>query len=199
MITRLRGKIEKSRITSVIIDVNGVGYDVLIPLSTYDRLPEDGEEATLLTYLHHTESAMTLFGFFTEAERELFKMLMTVSGIGPRVALGALSGSSVENLKAAISRGDVKLIKSIQGIGPKTAQRIIVELKDKVGILPSYEEMSKQLEKSPEEKKVTDCVLALISLGYSQPTAHKAVKATIEKHPEVSEVEEIIKLSLKYL
>ena len=124
---------------------------------------------------------------------------MTVSGIGPRVALGALSGTSVENLRAAISRGDVKLIKSIHGIGPKTAQRIVVELKDKIGILPSYEEISKQLEQTPEEKMISDAVLALISLGYSQSTAHRAVKTVLEKHPETADAEEVIKLSLKYL
>ena len=199
MITQLRGKILKSNVTNVVIDVGGVGYEVLVPLSTFDRLPPEGNDATILTYLHHTENKMSLYGFFTEAERELFKMLLTVSGIGPRVALGALSGSSVENLKAAISRGDVKLIKSIQGIGPKTAERIIVELKDKVGILPSYEELSRQLERSPEEKITADAVLALISLGYNQSTAHMAVKKVFEKHPGISEAEEIIKLSLKYL
>ncbi len=199
MITQLRGRVLKSKITSVVIDVNGVGYEVLVPLSTFDKLPPEGEEATVLTHLHHTENNMVLYGFFTEAERELFKMLLTVSGIGPRVALGALSGTSVENLKAAISRGDTKFIQSIQGIGPKTAQRIVVELKERVGILPSYEEISRQLEQSPEDKMISDAVLALISLGYNQATAHKAVKKVLEKHPETSDAEQIIKLSLKYL
>ncbi len=199
MITQLRGKIVKSKVTNVVIDVAGVGYEVLVPLSTFDRLPPEGEDVTVLTHLHHTENNMALYGFYTEAERELFKMLLTVSGIGPRVALGALSGTSVDNLRAAISRGDVKLIKSIHGIGPKTAQRIVVELKEKVGILPSYEEISKQLERSPEEKMISDAVLALISLGYNQSTAHRAVRSVLEKHPETTDAEQVIKLSLKYL
>ena len=199
MITQLTGKLLKSKVTSVVIDVNGVGYEVLVPLSTFDKLPPEGEEVTVLTYLQHNDNTMSLYGFAADAARELFKMLLTVAGMGPRVALGALSGTSVDNLKAAISRGDIKLIKSIQGIGPKTAQRIVVELKDKVGILPTYEEISRRLEKSPEEKMIADAVLGLISLGYNQLTAHNAVRKTLEKHPEVTEVEEILKLSLKHL
>ena len=199
MITQLRGKIIKLNITNVVIDVNGVGYELMVPLSTFDRLPSEGQEVTVLTYLHHTDQTMALYGFFTEAERELFKMLMTVSGIGPRSALGVLSGISVDNFKAAVSRGDVKLIQSIHGIGPKTAQRIIVELKERIGILPAYERLSKQLEKSPEDKMIADAVLALISLGYNQQTAHNAVRKVLENNPGTTDAETVIKLSLKYL
>ena len=199
MITQLRGKIIKLNITDVVIDVNGVGYELMVPLSTFDRLPSEGQEITVLTYLHHTDQTMALYAFSTEAERELFKMLMTVSGIGPRSALGVLSGISVDNFKGAVSRGDVKLIQSIHGIGPKTAQRIIVELKERVGILPSYEQLSKQLEKSPQDKMIADAVLALISLGYNQQTAHNAVRKVLENNPGTTDAETVIKLSLKYL
>lgn len=199
MISQVRGKIIKLNITNIVIDVGGVGYELMVPLSTFDRMPSEGQEVTLLTYLHHNDQTMTLYGFYTDAERELFKMLLTVSGIGPRSALGVLSGISVDNFKGAVSRGDVKLIQSIHGIGPKTAQRIIVELKERVGILPAYEQLSKQLEKSPQDKMIADAVLALISLGYNQQTAHNAVRKVLENNPDTTDAETVIKLSLKYL
>ena len=199
MITQLRGKISEVNLTSVVLDVNGVGYEIFIPLSSYDRLPKAGSEVTILTHLHHRDDQMVLYGFMTEEERELFKMLIGVSGVGPRVALCILSGMAAEDFKAAVANGDVKMIRSISGIGPKTASRIIVELKDRIGVLPAYEALSKKLEKSPKEKMVVDAVLALISLGYNQTSAHKAVRKVLKEVKEKLNVEELVKRALKYV
>src|SRR5438034_4263332 len=134
MITFLHGKLIETLPTQVIVDVNGVGYEVLIPLSSYDKLPHPGQELKLLTHLVVREDAHVLYGFMTAAERELFRMLInTVSGIGPKIALNVLSGMNVIAFRGAVASGDVKALSQISGVGKKTAERIVVELRDKVG------------------------------------------------------------------
>src|SRR5882672_8636371 len=134
MITFLHGKLVEALPTQVIVSVNGIGYEVLIPLSSFDKLPQPGQEIRLLTHLAVREDAHTLYGFITAAERELFRLLInTVSGIGPKIALNILSGVNANAFRAAVTSGDVKSLSQISGVGKKTAERIVVELRDRIG------------------------------------------------------------------
>ena len=133
MINFLKGILEEISPTNITVLVNGVGYSVSIPLSTFDNLPKIGSECKILTYLHVREDILQIYGFITHEERDLFKLLITISGIGPKMALTILSGISVENLKNAIATGDTQLLSKTPGIGKKTAQRIVIELKERVG------------------------------------------------------------------
>src|SRR6266704_7134152 len=178
MITFLHGKLVEALPTQVTVDVNGVGYDVLIPLSSFDKLPSPGNEVKLLTHLAVREDAHVLYGFMTSAERELFRLLIhTVSGIGPKIALNILSGISVTASRGAVANQDIKLLSQITGVGKKTAERIVVELKDRIGAAGAWEALSAQRALSPEDQKVNDAVLALIALGFKQLEAHDSVRA----------------------
>ena len=134
MISFLHGKLVESLPTQVIVEVAGVGYEVLIPLSSYDKLPPPGQELKLLTHFVVREDAHMLYGFMTPQERDLFRLLInTVSGIGPKIALNVLSGINVAAFRGAVANGDIKALSQISGVGKKTAERIVVELKDKIG------------------------------------------------------------------
>src|SRR5436189_5408410 len=177
MITFLRGKLIEALPTQVIVDVQGVGYEVLIPLSSFDKLPLPGQEVHLLTHLAIREDAHVLYGFMTVQERELFKLLInTVSGIGPKIALNVLSGISVVAFRGAVANQDIKALSQISGVGKKTAERIVVELKDRIGAAGAWEALSAQRALSPEVQKVNDAVLALLALGFKQIEAHDAVR-----------------------
>jgi Holliday junction DNA helicase RuvA len=164
MIAHLEGRLVAAMPGRVVLDVGGVGYDVAVPLSTYDRLPKLGQACRLLTHLHHRDDQMAVYGFATEAERELFRMLIGVSNVGPRTALAALSGLSVDEFKEAVATGNVRLIKSIHGGGARTAERIIVELKERVGALPAIEALARTAA-AKEPDAVRDAVNALKTLG----------------------------------
>jgi Holliday junction DNA helicase RuvA len=182
VITSLHGKLVEVLPTQVTVDVNGVGYELLIPLSSYDKLPQPGAEVRLLTHLAVREDAHVLYGFMSAQERELFRMLIhTVSGIGPKIALNILSGMNAVAFRGAVANGDVKALSQINGVGKKTAERIVVELKDKVGAAGAWEASSAQRALSPADQKVNDAVLALIALGFKQVEAHDAVRAALEK------------------
>jgi holliday junction DNA helicase RuvA len=199
MITHLSGTLVESLPTQIVVDVGGVGYHVLIPLSSYDRLPAAGSQLKILTHLAVREDAHVLYGFTSAAERDLFRLLVNhVSGIGPKTALDVLSGTSVTSFKAAVVAGDIAALSRIKGIGKKTAERIVVELKDKVGIAAAWEAASAGHAPSAEDVKVNDAVLALIALGYKQVDAHKAVKSVTTKQPGAS-VEELVTAGLKLL
>ena len=176
MITFLRGQLIEKQPTHAVLDVGGVGYEVVLPLSSFDRLPAPGETCRILTYDHVREDSHQLFGFMTAEERRMFVMLMTVSGIGPKIALCALSGLSVRELKAAIAESDVKRLSSISGIGKKLAERIVVELRDKLGKGESLEAVSGAEPASPADLKLRDGIMALISLGYKQADARKMIE-----------------------
>src|SRR6185295_5483838 len=140
MITFLHGRLVEALPTQVTIDVQGVGYEALIPLSSFDKLPQPGNEVKLLTHLAIREDAHVLYGFMTPQERELFRMLInTVSGIGPKIALNVLSGMNVVAFRGAVANGDVKSLSQISGVGKKTAERIVVELRDKIGKAGAWE------------------------------------------------------------
>src|SRR5438477_6721603 len=177
MISFLQGKLVEALPTRVTVDVNGVGYEALIPLSSFDKLPVPGQEVKLLTHLAVREDAHVLYGFMTAQEREMFRLLInTVSGIGPKIALNVLSGMNVTAFRGAVANSDVKALSQISGVGKKTAERIVVELKDKVGAAGAWEAASAQRALAPEDQKVSDAVLALVALGFKQVEAHDQVR-----------------------
>ncbi len=198
MISFLHGKLVEALPTQVIVEVHGVGYEALIPLSSYDRLPQPGQEVTLLTHLAVREDAHTLYGFMTAAERELFRMLInTVSGIGPKIALNILSGMNVTAFRGAVAQGDVKALSQISGVGKKTAERIVVELRDKVGAAGAWEAVSAQRALSAEHQKLNDAVLALSALGFKQTEAHDAVRQAQAVLGPQAGLEDLVRACLK--
>jgi Holliday junction DNA helicase RuvA len=198
MITFLQGKLVEALPTQVTVDVHGVGYEALIPLSSYDKLPQPGQELKLLTHLVVREDAHTLYGFMSAAERDLFRLLMnTVSGIGPKIALNILSGVSVTAFRGAVANGDVKALSQVSGVGRKTAERIVVELRDKVGAAGAWEASSAQRTLSPEDQKVNDAVLALMALGFKQMEAHDSVRKVQNAVGPSATVEDLVRACLK--
>jgi Holliday junction DNA helicase RuvA len=194
----LHGKLVEALPTRVTVDLHGVGYEVLIPLSSFDKLPAPGAEVQLLTHLHVREDAHILYGFMTSAEREMFRLLVnTVTGIGPRLALNILSGMNVTALRGAVANGDVKSLSQISGVGRKTAERIVVELKDKIGAAGAWEALSAQRGLSEGDQKINDAVLALVALGFKQIEAHEVVRAAQSALGEKASVEELVRASLK--
>lgn len=197
MITFLDGKLVTALPTQAIVDVGGVGYEVFIPLSSYDKLPAAGQDIRILTHLHVREDAQILYGFMTAAERDLFRLLVNnVSGIGPKLALAVLSGMSVNSFKTAVVNSEVASLSKISGLGKKTAERIVLELKDKLGVAAAWEAASAMHAPTPEQEQANEAVLALIALGYKQVDAHKAVRELQEKD-EAKPAEELVKLALK--
>ena len=198
MITFLHGKLVEALPTQVIVDVHGVGYDVLIPLSSYDKLPSPGGDIKLLTHLAIREDAHVLYGFMTSAEREMFRLLINnVSGIGPKIALNVLSGMNVTALRGAVANGDVKSLSQISGVGKKTAERIVVELKDKIGAAGAWEALSATRSLSDADQKINDAVLALMALGFKQIEAHDSIRAAQAALGPVAAVEDLVRASLK--
>ena len=198
MITFLHGKLVEALPTQVIVAVNGVGYEVLIPLSSYDKLPAPGQELKLLTHLVVREDAHTLYGFMSAPERELFRLLInTVSGIGPKIALNVLSGMNVIAFRGAVATGDIKALSQISGVGRKTAERIIVELKDRIGAAGAWEALSAQRALSPEDQKVNDAVLALMALGFKQIEAHDSVRKAQSSMGPQATVEDLVRACLR--
>ena len=188
MITFLHGKLVEALPTQVIVDVNGVGYEALIPLSSFDKLPQPGHDVKLLTQLVIREDAHTLYGFMTAAERDLFRLLInTVSGIGPKIALNILSGISVTAFRGAVAGG----------VGKKTAERIVVELRDKIGAAGAWEAASAKRALSPDDQKINDAVLALMALGFKQIDAHDAVRAAQTALGVKATVEDLVRACLK--
>jgi Holliday junction DNA helicase RuvA len=198
MITFLEGKLTEALPTQITVDVKGVGYEVLIPLSSFDKLPQPGQPVRVLTHLAVREDAHTLYGFMSAAERELFRLLInTVSGIGPKIALNVLSGISVTAFRGAVANGDLKLLSQISGVGRKTAERIVVELKDKIGAAGAWEASSAQRALSPEDQKINDAVLALMALGFKQVEAHDAVRKVHGALGPQATVEDLVRACLK--
>jgi Holliday junction DNA helicase RuvA len=196
MIVFLDGKLEEKHPTRAVISVSGVGYEVLIPLSSYDRLPAPGEPCRILTHDHVREDDHLLFGFMTEAERAMFVMLMSVSGVGPKIALSALSGMTVRELRGAIASADAKRLSTISGIGRKTAERLIVELKDRLSPADALEAAAAP-EPGAEDLRSRDAILALISLGYKRAEAQQMV-ARVSGQPGTAGlgVEELVRRAL---
>ena len=178
--------------TRVVIEAAGVGYELLIPLSTYDRLPREGDEVKLLAFHCVREDDEILFGFATADEKALFAKLTSVSGVGPKIALAILSGASVSELAMAIAGGDAKRIASVKGVGKKTAEKICVELRDKVGEF-AFAAKGGGAAASPV---LRDALAALRALGFNEETSAKMVADVLAKDPKVDSVEKVIKLAL---
>lgn len=194
MLAYILGKLAYKSPKYVIIDVNGVGFCVFAPLSTYYKLPQINETIKLFTYLHVREDAILLYGFKTTEEREAFEMLISVTGIGPKLAMNVLSELSVEEFKSAVMRNDPKILTSIPGVGKKIGQRILLELKEKVTLLPG-----KELKEIGRREIVNDAISALISLGYTQNSASSAVEKVLESTKEEISLESFIKQALREL
>jgi Holliday junction DNA helicase RuvA len=198
MITFLRGKLVEALPTQAIVEVHGVGYEALIPLSSFDKLPAPGGDVHLLTHLSIREDAHVLYGFVTAAERDLFRLLIhSVSGIGPKTALNILSGMNPVALRGAVANGDVKALSQISGVGKKTAERIVIELRDKIGAAGAWEASSANRTLSDADKKVNDAVLALMALGFKQPEAHDAIRASQAVLGPQASIENLVRASLK--
>ena len=196
MIARLRGKIIEAYPNRLVVDCGGVGYLVNIPISTFDHLnPSEGMEVDLRTHLQVRETAHNLYGFATEEERDLFLMLIErVSGIGPAIAMAVLSGMQVAQFKICVINGDAAMISKVKGLGKKTAERIVLELKDKVGVNDTWQDAAAGTVSAP----AADAELALIALGYKQADARKAVRAMLDADSN-SNAEELIRGALRKL
>ena len=197
MITFLEGIIEDKQPTHVVLNVGGVGYEVVIPLSSYDRLPGLGEKVRILTHDHIREDDHQLFGFMTADERRVFTLLLGVSGIGPKTALSALSGRTVRELKVAIKESDLKRLSSISGIGKKTAERMVVELRDKFGAGEILAAATTGNAETESDVRLRDAVLALISLGYKRVEAQEMILRVINQSAMAgADVEALVRKAL---
>ena len=200
MITFLDGKIVENLPGRLVLDIGGIGYEILVPLSTSDNTPAAGANVHILTHLHIREQEQTLYGFQTHDERDLFRLLIDrVSGIGPKLGLAVLSAMAVGEFKEAVIRGDITTLSTISGLGKKTAERIILELKDKIGVTEAWAAASMGDSAGSAARAVNDAVLALISLGYKQADAAKAIKKAAAEHTGQPDADEFIRAALRGL
>ncbi|MEK7847126.1 MAG: Holliday junction branch migration protein RuvA [Nitrospinota bacterium] len=201
MIASISGKLTHKSPEFLIIDVNGIGYRIIVPLTTYYKLPEINNSVSLYTYTHIREDAFLLFGFQTREEKEIFEKLIGVSQIGPKLAANILSGITAKELKEAIAKGDIVKLTSIPGIGKKTAERIALELKDKIEFIiedSQQSAVSRQLSVR-RDPLFEDAVSALVNLGYKKGIAEDAAKQARGRQGEKTDIEGLIKESLKIL
>ena len=199
MIAQLTGKLAQKQPNSVIVDIHGVGYEVTIPVTTFYVLGEIGSDVSLKIHTHVREDALLLYGFATLRDKELFLKLTSVSGIGPKVAISMLSGMASAELITAITRNDLGRLTAIPGVGKKTAERVVVELRDKLGKIALEEgEIAFTPETAPDAAIQDDTVAALIALGYPKPLAEKAVQTAMREEGERT-IQAILKRSLKRL
>ena len=196
MIAYIRGTLAEKDPTRVVIEAAGVGYELTIPLSTFDRLPKTGAEVKLLAFHCVREDDETLFGFATEAEKAMFVKLTSVSGVGPKIAIAILSGSSIGELSLAIASGNAKRISSIKGVGKKTAEKICIELKDKVNAIEALAATGRG-GKGEISPVLHDAILALTALGFNEESANKMVSQVVAAHPDAKDTEAIIRFALK--
>ena len=196
MISFLEGILEEKHPAEIVLNVAGVGYDLAVTLNTYEDLPALGQRVRLFTHHHVREDAEALYGFSDRKEREFFRELINVSGIGPTLAMTVLSGLPLLSLCAAIAAADVKRLSTIKGIGKKTAERIIVELKDKISPYAIAEERSGAAAVTPEQQVLNDAVLALVALGYSNADAYASVKRVLGAAQGPLPVEDIVRRAL---
>jgi Holliday junction DNA helicase RuvA len=200
VIAFLEGTLAEALPTQIVVNVHGIGYQILIPVSSYERLPQPGAPIKILTHLAVREDAHVLYGFLTPGERDLFRLLLHhVTGVGPKIALAVLSGLPTEMFKAAVVAGDIVAISKISGVGKKTAERIVLELKDKLGVAAEWEASSAKNAPSEADVRMHDAVLALISLGYKQVEAHKAVRRVLDLSESAPSAEDLIRQALKIL
>ncbi len=196
MIVYLSGSLASKKPTEAVVDVGGIGYRVLIPTSTFEKLPSRGEDVFVLTHHHVREDAMTLFGFATEEERTVFNMMLAVSGVGPKLALAALSALRPSEIRQRVIEGDSAMLTRIPGVGRKTAERLIVELRDRFEKTDIGGDGSAGTESGSASFR-SDALSALEALGLSKSAAEKAVLTVLRKNPEINNAEELIRLALR--
>ena len=193
MIVQISGVLIKKNINEVVVESNGLGYLCFISNNTFNQLPNLGDSLTLLTFLHITENKHTLYGFNSEQERNLFKLLISVSGIGPKIGIQLLSSTSTSQFQTMIINDDVKMLSSLPGIGPKTAKRLIIELKEKFTLVDKNEIPTDDL-----SKQHYDAYHALISLGYHSKAIELSINKIVSSHSNIN-TEDLIKEALKEL
>ena len=197
MVSYLSGRLVSKKPTSVVLELGGVGLEVNISVSTYELLGDTGSQTELKTYLHVKEDALELYGFATDEERSLFKTLISVSGIGPKTALAMLSGMSVSGFRSAVAKNDVDSLVGLRGVGLKTAQRLIVELKDKLGADGADVDWA-EMGMDQRQSEVTEEVMtALVALGYSRKESVAAVRKARKDEPPDSSVDRLLRAALK--
>jgi holliday junction DNA helicase RuvA len=201
MIDYIRGKLADKELTHVSIETAGVGYSVSIPLSTYEKLPEAGKDALVYIHYYVREDDVKLYGFASKDDREIFRHLITVNSVGPKVAMGIMSGISIENLVMCVNAGDTAGLKKIPGVGLKTAERIIIELKGKLGAYSSSATATSTLRsKIPIAKgRKEEAYAAMLSLGYNDKQVAKAIDRVALEIGEEAQIEEWIRMALKVI
>jgi Holliday junction DNA helicase RuvA len=196
MIAFLRGRVVDKQPNRVIIDIQGVGYDVHVPLSTFYEIGEEGTDVALRVYTHVREDVLQLYGFLTELERQLFERLIAISGIGPKLAIAVLSGMDPRDLVTAVQRADVARLTGIPGVGKKTAERMVLELKDRLAqiVMPAAFESAPPI--SGPDRLRADLLSALQNLGYHRPQAEKAIEAALKSMTDAT-FEQALKSALR--
>ena len=196
----LTGRLIEKLPTAVILDVAGVGYHIQIPTSSYKVLPEAGQSVRILTHFVVREDSQTLYGFFTEEERHLFRLLISVSGIGPKMAITLLSGIAIPDLKQAIVDGSLEVLSGVPGVGRKTAERLVVELREKIVLDERRVAIPAALRFPGREQLIEDSLQALVSLGYQKRVAKEAIQKALQaSKAEKFTAEDLIRTSLKHV
>jgi len=193
----LEGKLSAKEATLVVIDVGGIGFEIFIPLSTYHSLPQIGERVRLLTHFNVREDLHQLFGFLTEEERDLFRLLLTVSGIGPKVSLTVLSGIGIQELKDAIVNERIEILTAISGIGRKTAERMIVELREKMVLDEKFKKKKTPVSEETSSELYSTGLAALTQLGYKKQEAQDAIRKVMTRKGKQVSLEDLVRESLK--
>jgi holliday junction DNA helicase RuvA len=199
MIGYLRGQLLTKKPNLILVDVQGVGYEVNIPLTSFYELPEEGSEVVLRIHTHVREDALTLFGFHSQREKELFLKLISISGIGPKLGIAILSGARVEELAQAIADGNLSRLTAIPGVGRKTAERLILELKNQVTLFLLPEQMSAARAAATPNALQEDVLSALVNLGYPRQAAEKAVSAALCSEEGNRTFEDLLRSTLRRL
>jgi holliday junction DNA helicase RuvA len=195
MIAFIRGTLIHKSSNEAIVEANGIGYRILVPFTTFEKLSVNGEEILLHTYMHVREDTLQLYGFLEVRDKELFKLLISISGIGPRLALTVMSGLPYEDLSFALKKGDTTRLNKIPGVGRKTADRLVLELRDK---LPTIESIGEPTNRTDSERVQAEALLALTALGYSRIAAGQVIESTVaELNGADISIEELIKRSLR--
>jgi holliday junction DNA helicase RuvA len=201
MIARISGTLVYKSVQAITLDVRGIGYRVFVPLTTFYELPETGEPITLHIHTHVKEDAINLFGFHTLEERNMFQVMISVSGIGPRLAMNILSGISVADLVDAITGGNLRRLLSIPGVGKKMAERLVLELKDKVLKLDRGQTAPRDraVPRSQEEAVKEDALSALVNLGYKSAAARDVIEKIMKETTEIPALDMLLKRALQQL
>lgn len=194
MIGYLAGKIVSKKPAQILLDVNGVGYQLNISINTFEKLPDEGQTASIFTYLAVREDSLTLYGFSSESEKHMFELLIGVNGIGPKLAQGVLSGIQIDDLKHALKSGDLSRLIAVPGVGRKTAERMLLDLREKVDNVVTGEKGTAALPYKIKE----DAVSALTTLGYNQKLAERAVRDVLMVNPSI-QIEDLIRQALTQL